>query len=82
MLLVGDLLENVKKYYESEYEETKSVIERNPWWIESAEETVWLAVQRCLGVAQFAQVCDVDFSDVDILYMEVKEKLEKLLERD
>lgn len=34
-----------------------------------------------LGVAQFVQIAGVSFEEIDTLYDEIKEKLEKLLDK-
>lgn len=67
-------------YFESEFEEAQRLIEQNPYWI-SKPEVVHNALQRCLGVAQFAQICPdpVPFELVEPLYEELKQNLENLL---
>lgn len=75
-----ELLKIVKEFFDREYEETKELLEKNPWWIESGEKSVWYAIQRCLGVAQFVQLLGADFTEVDTIYLEFREKFDKLLE--
>lgn len=74
------MLEAVAKYFENEYNSTKDLLERNPYWGDPAE-SVWLATQRCLGVAMFVQTCPnaVSYAEVDVLYEKVRKDLQDLL---
>lgn len=66
----------VKDYFNTEY----NLLERNPAWL-NVNEACNNALQRCLGVANFAQTCGDDsltFEVVEALYEEVKEKIENL----
>lgn len=70
----------VKDYFNTEYNLLYNLLERNPAWL-NVNEACNNALQRCLGVAQFAQTCGEDsltFEVVEALYEEVKEEIEKL----
>lgn len=73
------MLEQVREYYEKEYKEIKAILkmETRYEWVKPTE-LVYASIQRCLGVAQFAQTVGVKYEELDC-YDEVKEKLEKLL---
>ena len=78
-----DVLEKVKTFYESEYKDIKSILDRKPFWIETRadeKQVIFNAIQRCLGVAQFVQSLDVPYEELQI-YDEYREKLEKLLDK-
>lgn len=78
-----DVLEKVKTYYESEYEETKSILEKKPFWVQTRSDErqlIFNSIQRCLGVAQFVQSLDVPYEELKV-YDEYREKLEKLLDK-
>lgn len=76
------MLEKIREFYESELRGVERYIKSE--WCKTDKEksdSVWYALQRCLGVAQFTQVaCDVSFEDIEPLYEEFKEKFEKLLD--
>lgn len=71
------MLEQVKKFFNQEYEDTKQLLERKPSWCKP-REAVYNSIQRCLGVAQFVQYVGVEYEDLSC-YEEVREKLESLL---
>ena len=75
-----EILEKVENFFQSEYEETKSLLERKPYWISSEKEVVFNSIQRCLGVTQFVQCLNVSYEILNI-YDEYREKLEKLLDK-
>lgn len=74
------MLEKVKEFFEQEYKDTERLLirEDRPFWAEP-KECVDKAIQRCLGVAQFVQHCDVKYEDLGC-YEEIRERFEKLLE--
>lgn len=74
------MLEKVKEFFEQEYKDTERLLTREdrPFWAEP-KECVDKAIQRCLGVAQFVQYCDVKYEDLGC-YEEIRERFEKLLE--
>ena len=70
----------VKDYFNTEYNLLYNLLEQNPAWL-NANEACNNALQRCLGVAQFAQACgdnSLTFEVVEALYEEVKGKIENL----
>lgn len=73
------MLEKIREYYEMEYRDTARSIEKS--WCTDKKMAVWYAIQRCLGVAQFVQIAGVSFEEIETLYDEIKEKLEKLLDK-
>lgn len=73
------MLEKVKEYYESEYKSTKGCIDRQVEWMTPAE-LVNVTLHQMLGIAQFVQTVGVSYEEIDKLYTEYKEKLEKLLD--
>lgn len=74
------MLEKVKEFFEKEYTDVERLLtkEDKPWWADP-KECVDKAIQRCLGVAQFVQYCDVKYEDLGC-YEEIRERFEKLLE--
>jgi len=70
------MLEKVRNYFESELRRAEEDIKR-PW--ADKGEVVWYAIQRCLGVADFATYLGVSYTDVVPLFEEYREKLNKLL---
>ena len=73
-----DVIKNLKKFFDAEYESTKRFVERHSKDTELVFSVVESTIKMCLGAAQFAQYYDVDYEDVTKIYDEVKEKLEKL----
>ena len=73
------MLEKIREYYEMEYRDTARSIEKS--WCTDEKMAVWYAIQRCLGVAQFVQIAGVSFEEIETLYDDIKEKLEKLLDK-
>lgn len=73
------MLDKVKAFFEQEYKDTERFLKRTdkPSWADP-KETVDKAIQRCLGVAQFIQSCDISYEDLTC-YEEIREKFEKLL---
>lgn len=73
------MLEKVKEFFEQEYKDTKRLLTREdrPFWAEP-RECVDKAIQRCLGVTQFVQYCDVKYEDLGC-YEEIRERFENLL---
>lgn len=72
-------IEGIREYYEMEYKDTLRTL-INPYWAARKKTVVNNSIQRCLGVAFFAQGTeDVTFQDIDELYQEYKEKFERIL---
>lgn len=72
------MLEKIKEYFETEYKDTVNSIGAHYRWIEPSK-IISQTLDRCFGVAMFAQTIGVKYEDIAILYNEYKEKLEKLL---
>ena len=71
-------LEKAIKFFDNEYEELKRDLERaDP--LEHRAFYTNNAVQRCLGVAFFAQNLDVSIEEISPPYDEIREKINKLL---
>lgn len=75
-----EILEKVENFFQSEYEETKDLLERKPSWVMSKKEVVFNSLQRCLGVTQFVQCLNVPYENLNI-YDEYREKFYKLLDK-
>lgn len=73
------MLEKVKEFFEREYKETERLLtqEPRPWWV-SPTDCVNSSIQRCLGVAQFVQYCEVKYEDLGC-YDEIRERFQNLL---
>ena len=70
----------VEKYYEGEIRGVKRVLDTFDF---DNEKVINGAIQRCLGVAFFAQEFDITFAEVDDLYEKARKELYALLkERD
>lgn len=69
--------EKMKEFFEREYQETKDIIERNPWWLKDKNKMIDETIHSCLGIAQFVQLCGVPYEHLGI-YDEIKAKLEAL----
>ena len=72
-------MDKIKDFYEMEYKDTIRTLE-NPYWEKRAEDVIKCSLQRCLGVAFFVQgAFDISFDDINKLYEEYKEKIERLI---
>ena len=62
------MLEKVEEYYKSELTTLKYIPDK---------EAKWSAVQRCLRVAQYAQILDpkIDYQKLETLFEHYKEKI-------
>lgn len=70
----------VKNYFNTEYNLLYNLLERNPAWLD-VNEACDNVLQRCLGVANFVQICGDDslaFEVIEAMYEEVKGKIENL----
>lgn len=75
-----NIKEQMEKYFEREYKETKDLLERKPSWVCNEKEVVFNSIQRCLGVVQFVQYIGVSYEDTNS-YDYYREKLENLLKK-
>ena len=73
----AEIIEKVTEYYANEIKDIKNSIELNHF---EPAKLVNNSLQRCLGVAFFAQYLEVPFKEVDALYEEQRAKLYKFLE--
>jgi hypothetical protein len=73
-----NVMEETYNYFEKEYQDIKEILADKPNWVVSEKGLVDNAIQRCLGVAIFAQNCGVSYQTV-LVYERYKEKLKKLL---
>lgn len=69
-------------FFNKELQQTEHYL--NSKWCKTDKEkrdSVWYAIQRCLGVAQFIQTCPngLESSEVEPLYEKVRKDLENLL---
>ena len=74
------VMKEMDNYFEKEYQETKALLESKPNWVTSEKEIVNNAIQRCLGVAMFAQQLGVTYQE-SLVYEYYQEKLNGLLEK-
>ncbi len=76
------ILELVEDYFKMEYRDIQHVAERHR--ILNATEYLKFYVnavlQRCLGVTLFVQSMDISYDDINKLYNNYKEKIEKVLD--
>lgn len=70
------ILNQYKEYCNREYKDAIRAIENKQLF--KPKEVVDSAIDRCLGVALFIQFIDVSYEDADMIYSEVKTKLEEL----
>lgn len=76
-----DVINNLKKFFDSEYESAKRFAKRHSKDTDIVYFSVENSICMCLGAAQFVQYFEgVNCKEVTELYDEVKEKLEKLRE--
>lgn len=75
------LMDNMIKYFESEYNYTKAFIERE-FSLAKPREVVDNAIQRCLGVAMYIQNFDytLSYDEIEQIYNHYKKQLEELLD--
>ena len=76
-----EIIEAVKKFFDSEVEETKSLLESKPDWLTDPDRMIINTIHECLGVAQFVQVLNISYEEVDPYYNEVRRELKKLLKK-
>ncbi len=74
-----EILKKVKEFFDTEYEETKEYLERQPRTLAEKRESTANAQQRCLGVAFFVQSLEISYDDINPPFEEVADKLYELL---
>jgi hypothetical protein len=67
----------VTEYFQDEYLRLEELLKEPPGWL-SKGEAIHNCLQRCLGVAQFAQVFNADFEYLEALMTDLREKCYKL----
>jgi len=70
-------INDLRTYYDSEYNSTKLFLTNIPAWA-NEKETIGNTLQRMIGAAMLAQNCGVEYSEVDELYYEYRHKIEEL----
>lgn len=73
-----EIIEAVKKFFDAELEEAQSILEQKPDWLTDPKRMIDNTIHECLGVAQFVQVLNICFEEIDPYYYEVRKELEKL----
>lgn len=68
-----DVEKKVTEYFEDEYQRLVRLLEESPAWI-TKSEAIQNCLQRCLGVAEFAQVFNVSYDYMDALMTAQREK--------
>lgn len=74
--------EAIINYFNTEYNLLSNLFDRRPSWMNPIE-SIHNTLQRCLGVAQFAQTCPdaLPYEEIEVLYEELREKVEKFYDR-
>ena len=69
------------RFWIHEFNGVKNLLENKPDWVNPLE-SVDKAIQRCLGIAHFVQMCPngLKYEEIEPLYEEVRIRLESLLE--
>ena len=73
-----EIIEAIKKFFDAELEETQFILEQKPDWLTDPKRMIDNTIRECLGAAQFAQVLDVCFEEINPHYNKVRQELEKL----
>ena len=71
------MIEKLQDYFESEYRLTRTAMQSDSPYVDR-HNSVWYAVQRCLGAAQFAQTMGARYLEVEPIFEEIKARLMKL----
>lgn len=75
------MLKQLEKYYEQELHYTKVGME-NESDSKQRSDMAWYATQRCLGACQFAQMCGVQYTEVEPLYEAVRTQFQEMVNRE
>lgn len=65
-------------YYEDEYIHFAKLLSEKPAWLNPGE-AFHNATQRCLGVANLAQTCGVEYSFIEAVFNDYKERMWNLM---
>jgi len=80
------ILELVEDYFKMEYRDIQLVVKHHQILYDDTEylgsRHVNATLQRCLGVALFVQSMDIPYEEVNKLYEEYREKIEKVLDNN
>ena len=75
--MLNQIVKALEEQYEIEFFYTKASVE-NSHSAEQADKNQWYAVQRCLGMMEFAEHLGLPYEVVEPMFQEVKEKIYKL----
>lgn len=76
------MIELIKEYFEREFEDVERVITKKVFWAKPSE-VKFNAIQRCLGVAMFAQSIEgITYEMVEPLFEDVKARIMNVEESD
>ena len=71
-----NIIEQLEKFYETELFYLKVALDGEPDL--DRNHLCWYSMQRCLGAAELAEMCDADEKTIETLYERTKEKIENL----
>jgi hypothetical protein len=71
----------VVEFYKNEVDTMKWLLKRNPEWL-NPNKVIDNALQRCLGIAQFIQMCPnaLAYEEIEVLYEKTRLELESMRE--
>ena len=72
-----DVEKQVVEYFEDEYQRLVQLLADPPIWL-TKSEAIQNCLQRCLGVAEFAQVLNADYDYLDSLMTAQRERCYQL----
>ena len=72
-----DVEKQVVEYFEDEYQRLVQLLADPPIWM-TKSEAIQNCLQRCLGVAEFAQVFNADYDYLDSLMTAQRERCYQL----
>ena len=72
-----DIETQVAEYFEDEYQRLVRLLADPPIWL-TKSEAIQNCLQRCLGVAEFAQVFNADYDYLDSLMTAQRERCYQL----
>jgi hypothetical protein len=73
--------DTVVEFYKNEVDTMKWLLKRNPEWL-NPNKAIDNALQRCLGIAQFIQMCPnaLAYEEIEVLYEKTRLELESMRE--
>jgi len=71
---------DIETFYNNEIKDLQKLKDNPPKWLKDMREVCDNSIDRCLGVASFAQQVEPNlrFEDVDYLYTQVRSKIEEM----